>query len=101
MDWIPSSRLRRGAAVLAFVAASAVPASAQSTVWVDDGNCPGPGSGTEGDPYCSIQNAVCNHRNDPGGVSVLVRPGTYNESVRMFPGVDLISTDGPDVTFLD
>ena len=27
-------------------------------IFVDDNNCPGPGSGMEGDPYCSIQTAI-------------------------------------------
>ena len=39
------------------------------------------GSGTEADPYCSIQNAICNHRNDAGGVTIRVKPGTYKLAV--------------------
>ncbi len=29
-------------------------------IFVDAGNCPGPGSGTLVDPYCSIQTAIDN-----------------------------------------
>jgi len=76
-------------------------AFAQSTVWVDAGHSPCPGTGTSSDPYCLIQDAICNHRYDPGGVLVRVRPGTYNEAIRMFPNVDLESTDGPSVTIID
>ena len=32
-----------------------------------------------------------------GGGEVMVRPGDYNESLRMFPGVSVVSTDGPAV----
>ncbi|MHC4211460.1 MAG: hypothetical protein ACYSWT_17305, partial [Planctomycetota bacterium] len=42
--------------------AAAVLASAEQAghIYVDDDNCPGPGSGTPGDPYCSIQTAIEN-----------------------------------------
>ena len=74
---------------------------AQQTVYVDDDNCPGPGSGTDLDPYCTIQEAICAIK-DTGGGTVLVRPGTYNESLRMFPAASAsISTDGPAVTTID
>ncbi len=33
-------------------------AHAQTTWFVDTAFCPGPGSGTLGDPFCSIQNAL-------------------------------------------
>ena len=75
-------------------------AFAQQTVHVDDGACPGPGSGTAGDPYCSIQTAICDLR-DTGGGTVEVSPGHYNESLRMFPGVSVVSSDGPAVTTID
>jgi hypothetical protein len=35
-------------------------AAQADTIYVDDDNCPGPGSGTPGDPYCSIQTAIDN-----------------------------------------
>ena len=79
---------------------SAGPLVAQTTIWVDDDNCPGPGAGTELDPFCTIQDAICSIK-DSGGGTVLVGPGTYNESLRMFPGVSVVSTDGPSVTTID
>jgi len=49
------------------------------TIWhVDDDNCPGPGSGTQGDPFCSIQTAI---DNAVSGDTIYVMPGTYSESI--------------------
>lgn len=73
---------------------------AQTTVYVDDDNCPGPGSGGSTDPYCRIQDAICAIQGGAGG-TVMVRPGRYNESLRMFPAVSVISTDGAEVTIID
>ena len=73
---------------------------AQQTVHVDDDACPGPGTGTVGDPYCSIQTAICDLK-DTGGGTVEVGPGYYIESLRMFPGVSVVSSDGPAVTTID
>jgi hypothetical protein len=78
-------------------------ANAQTTVFVDDDNCPGPGSGSAEDPYCKIQDAICflaPSRGGPGGTASVL-PGEYHESLRMLGGVSVISTDGPDVTTLD
>lgn len=86
-------------AALGVAMLAAVPAGAVDR-FVDDDNCPGPGTGTDLDPYCTIQDAICDVR-DGGGGTVFVRPGTYAESLRMFPGVSLISTDGPAVTTID
>ncbi len=69
---------------------------AAQTLWVDD-DCVAPGSGTEPDPYCTIQEAICIARSGGGG-TVMVKPGYYNESLRMFAGVSVISTDGPTMT---
>jgi len=86
--------------VLCVASGFALPSLAQTTVYVDDVNCPGPGSGTMGDPYCLIQDAICAIK-DTGGGDVMVSPGYYNESLRMFGGVSVIATDGPAVTTLD
>ncbi len=96
---------RRAFAIRAFpyvlvVLAASAGAFAQTTVYVDDNNCPGPGSGTSVDPYCRIQDAICD-LNGSGGGTVMVRPGRYNESLRMFGGVSVVSTDGADVTIID
>ncbi|HXV75680.1 MAG TPA: right-handed parallel beta-helix repeat-containing protein, partial [Candidatus Polarisedimenticolaceae bacterium] len=76
-----------------------LPAAAQ-TVYVDDDTCPAVGSGTDPDPYCRIQDAICALNAGSGG-TVMVRPGTYDESLRMFPGISVISTDGPAVTMIN
>lgn len=73
--------------------------AAQTTVWVDD-DCTAPGTGTQVDPFCTIQEAICDIEGTGGG-DVMVFPGTYNESLRMFTGVSVISTDGPAVTTID
>jgi hypothetical protein len=97
-------RKRRGFALI--VAATLIllvtaPLAAQTTVHVDDDNCDGAGgSGTAADPYCRIQAAVC-ALEETGGGMVSVHPGTYRESLRMFPGVSVVATDGPAVTTID
>ena len=92
-------QLRRSAVWLIALFAWVLPAYAQ-VIFVDDDSCPAPGSGTDLDPFCSIQAAICSIR-DTGGGTVQVRPGAYNESLRMFPGVSVVSTDGPAVTTID
>jgi len=73
-------------------------ATAQTTVYVDDDSaCPG--AGTVGNPYCRIQDAVCAIRATGG--TVLVKPGIYNEAVRMFGGVSVVSTDGAQSTTIN
>ena len=67
------------------------------TVYVDDVACPG--SGTLGDPFCSIQAGIC--ALELSGGTVMVQPGMYNESLRMLPGVSVISTGGPSMTTID
>ncbi len=47
--------------VVGVVCSVALISSAQAdTIFVDDDNCPGPGDGSELDPYCSIQTAIDN-----------------------------------------
>ncbi len=93
---LPAARV---AAALTLVLALSAPLLAQQTVYVDD-DCVAPGSGTSLDPFCKIQDAICSIR-DTGGGTVMVRPGTYFESLRMFGGVSVASTDGPSQTVLD
>ena len=86
--------------ILAFlvVLSALTPAQAQQTVYVDDDStCPG--TGTPGDPFCSIMDAVCDIQ-DVGG-TVQVSPGYYNESIILFRDISIISTDGPAVTTID
>ncbi|HXV77574.1 MAG TPA: hypothetical protein VD788_14770, partial [Candidatus Polarisedimenticolaceae bacterium] len=96
-------RTRRAYAGVVFaVGLLGVPSSpAEVTVRVDAPRCaPDGGSGTESDPYCRIQDAICAIK-DTGGGTVLVHPGIYRESLRMFPRVSVVSTDGPAVTTID
>jgi len=46
--------------LLAAVTVLAVSTAQAATIHVDVANCPGPGSGSVGDPYCSIQTAIDN-----------------------------------------
>jgi hypothetical protein len=73
---------------------------AQTSVHVDD-DCEDPGNGSPLDPYCTIQEAICFLRNQPGGGTALVHDGVYHEAIRFFPGVSVVSTDGPADTTID
>ncbi len=46
--------------LLVAVTLLAVSTAQAATIHVDAGNCPGPGDGSVGDPYCSIQTAIDN-----------------------------------------
>jgi hypothetical protein len=90
-------KLLWGVALAVGLVASA--AQAQTTWYVDDDNCPGPGSGTEGDPYCSIQTAI---DNAVDADEIIVAAGTYFEMINFLgKAVTLRSADGPSVTIID
>jgi hypothetical protein len=82
------------------VAAVAAFSSAQADViHVDDDNCPGPGNGTEGDPYCSIQTAIDNVVDTD---EIVVSPGTYLETIDFLgKAITVRSSDGSAVTTID
>ena len=63
--------------LLAVVAVLSSAAQAD-VLFVDDDNCPGPGSGTVGDPFCSIQTAIDTAMDMD---EIVVAPGTYNETI--------------------
>ena len=81
--------------VLLALACLAGIAHGQTTSYVDDNNCPAPGSGTQGDPFCSIQDAI--DAAAPSGDDIEVQPGTNNETIN-FNGkaVTVRSTDPLD-----
>jgi hypothetical protein len=69
------------------------------TIYVDDDNCPGPGSGTELDPYCSIQTAIDSAVDFD---EIVVAPGTYFETIDFLgTAITVRSSDGPEVTIID
>ena len=63
------SRVAVGVVLMGAVSA----ARAQTTWHVDDDNCPGPGSGTPGDPFCRVQDAIDAALDND---EVVVAPGT-------------------------
>ena len=77
---------------------SPVAAQGQTTWYVDD-DCIPPGTGTQADPFCSIQRGIDESVN---GDEVIVGPGTYNETIN-FNGkaIELRSSNGADVTIIN
>ncbi|HEB49292.1 MAG TPA: DUF1565 domain-containing protein [Desulfobulbus sp.] len=77
------------AAVLLLFFLICLPAiSCAANIYVDDDTCPGTGSGTASNPYCSIGDAISAASS---GDVVLVYPGTYDERIYMRTGVDVRS----------
>ena len=74
------------------------PVSAQTTWYVDDDNCPGPGTGTLVDPFCSIQNAIGNASADD---TIIIAAGTYNEHDITINKSLTIQGAGAGITFVD
>ncbi len=70
-------RLLSAVVLIASLAGIAI-AQAQTTWHVDIDNCPGPGSGTEADPFCEIQDCI---GTAAGGDECVVAPGTYSENI--------------------
>ena len=69
---------------------------AQITWYVDDDYCPGPGTGSQADPFCAIHFAV-NVATD--GDTIAVAPGTYLETIDYSgKAVTIESTAGPEAT---
>ena len=64
--------------VTAAVVLSMSSAAQADTIYVDAANCPGPGNGSVGDPYCSIQDAIDDAVDTD---EVVVAPGTYFENI--------------------
>lgn len=85
------------ALVLGFTLVMATPVAAQTTWYVDDDNCPGPGSGTAGDPFCTVQAAV---GVAVSGDTIMIASGTYNEAVTVDKANLTIQGAGPAATFV-
>jgi len=66
--------------VLLFLPFRAMPVRGMSIWFVDDNNCPGPGSGTLADPFCKIQDAI--DAALPGDM-ISVGKGMYTECVNI------------------
>ena len=64
--------------LLAAVTVLAVSTAQAATIHVDVVNCPGPGDGSVGDPYCSIQTAIDNAVDTD---EIVVAEGTYLEAI--------------------
>jgi hypothetical protein len=64
------------------------------TIYVDDDNCPGPGSGTSSDPYCSIQVAV---DAASSGDTIIVAEGSYDEDLTIDESVTIEAGSNPVV----
>ncbi len=85
--------------LLAAVTVLAVSTAQAATIHVDIANCPGPGDGSELDPYCSIQTAI---DNAVATDEIVVAPGTYFETINFLgKAITLRSSDGPEVTIID
>jgi hypothetical protein len=81
---------------------ASLPCVARASTWyVDVTNPNAPGTGTELDPYTSIQYAVDRPATVTGD-TVLVRPGTYFENLQLpfAKRLTVASTDGPLATVL-
>ncbi len=74
---MPSGRCRIKK-LLAAVTVLAVSTAQAATIHVGIANCPGPGDGSEPDPYCSIQTAI---DNAVDADEIVVAPGTYFEAI--------------------
>ena len=80
--------------VVVAVLASGVSA-AQRTWYVDASNCPGPGEGTQVNPFCRIQDAI---DQASFGDTVTVREGVYVEEIFLKSGVDVLGDDPTTTT---
>ncbi|MEW6745312.1 MAG: right-handed parallel beta-helix repeat-containing protein [Planctomycetota bacterium] len=96
------------AVILAAVTLAAGSGQAQTTWYVDDDACPGPGSGTPADPFCKIQDGI---NAAVRGDMVLVLPGTYLENIALVDKGITLRSDGdgnpathdisPEATIID
>ncbi|TDJ57009.1 MAG: hypothetical protein E2O40_03610 [Planctomycetota bacterium] len=84
--------------LLAAVTVLAVSTTRADTIYVDS-SCPGPGNGSEAEPYCSIQTAIDNAVNSD---DVVVAPGTYFEAINFIgKAITLRSSAGANATTIN
>ncbi|MHC4904128.1 MAG: right-handed parallel beta-helix repeat-containing protein [Planctomycetota bacterium] len=80
--------------VVVGVAVAVLASAAQADLrYVDDDNCPGPGDGSELDPYCSIQTAIDNAVDTD---EIVVAPGTYFEAINFHGKAITVRSSDPD-----
>src|SRR6266550_2547164 len=91
------AKILRHAFAPLLVAGLSLGASVAATIYVDASNQV-PGNGSLANPYRKIQDAICH---SAIGDNIIVNPGTYNESLRMRPGVSVVSAAGYAVTTID
>ena len=93
-------RMRQIASMVAvIITLLAVSTGRADTIFVDAANCPGPGDGSIGNPYCSIQTAIDNAVDTD---EIVVAPGTYLEAINFIgKAIWVHSSDGPKVTIID
>ena len=72
-----------------------VTAARAATIFVDAANCPGPGNGTAGDPYCTIQTAINNAVDTD---EIVVAEGTYPEKINFLGKAITVRSSGGPVT---
>ena len=77
----------------AAVVAVAVFTSAQADIIYVDVNCPSPGDGSIGNPYCSIQTAIDNAVDTD---EIVVAPGTYCETITFLGKAITVRSTAPD-----
>ena len=75
-----------------------LPRALGQNVWYVDVNGTPPGTGTQANPYTSLQYA---HNQATKGDIVLVAPGLYSERVFDWKGLTFLSTDGPEATIVE
>ena len=100
------ARLALRALASFIVVCACVPAALAQTTWyVDDDNCPGPGTGSAIDPFCLIQTAI--NAASAGDIVVIV-PGTYSPSttgeampISIDKSITLMADPGGDVPVID
>jgi len=69
----------------------------QTTWYVDDDNCPGPGNGTIDNPFCKIQYGIDNASD---GDTIYVFNGTYYENIVIDKSIILLG-ENKDTTIVD